>query len=144
MCGGAKLALPVEPGRRQGDLLQHEVAKAVEELVLVEDVVVDRHRRDAQAAGETSEAHRVEPLVIGDRERGRQDLLSRQAGAALPLHRCLARCNEFGIRRTYTPYTKSRTSKGHDMQSLTQRQKRLTLLAVSLAVFITTVDNTVV
>jgi len=30
------------------------------------------------------------------------------------------------------------------MQSLTQRQKRLTLLAVSLAVFITTVDNTVV
>jgi hypothetical protein len=50
---------PVAVGGGEGDLLEHQVDHAVQELVLVGDVVVERHRSGAELVGEHAHAEGV-------------------------------------------------------------------------------------
>ena len=49
-----------------GQLGEQRVAHRVEQLVLVLDVPVQRHRRDAELLAEPADGHRVEALGVGD------------------------------------------------------------------------------
>ena len=61
----------------------------IEDLVLVRDVVVERHRLDAELAGEPSHAERVDPTIVGERDRGVEH--ARPAQRALPRALCASR-----------------------------------------------------
>ena len=52
----AHRGLPVGPGDRQVDLAEDEVDDAVEDLVLVGEVVVEGHRLDAELLAELAHA----------------------------------------------------------------------------------------
>ena len=74
-------APPIVAGDRHLDLGPDEVDDAVEELVLVGEVVVDRHRLDAELLAELAHAEGLEAALIGDSEGGLQDELTRQGDA---------------------------------------------------------------
>ena len=67
----------VAPRRRSGigqlDLAEHEVDQPVEDLVLVGDVVVDRHRLDAELLGQRPDRQRRQAAGVGDGERAAHD-----------------------------------------------------------------------
>ena len=70
------------------DLADHDVDDAVQNVVLVLDVVVERHRLDAERLGELAHAERVDPAAIGQVDRGAQDAFpgqcsERRCGSAL-------------------------------------------------------------
>ena len=52
--------------RRQLDLAEDEVDDAVDEVVLVGEVVVEGHRLDAELLAELAHAERLEPALIGE------------------------------------------------------------------------------
>ena len=52
------------------DLARDEVDHSDEDLVLVRDVVVERHRLDAEVLGEPAHAERVDALAVGEVDRG--------------------------------------------------------------------------
>ena len=60
------LGPPVTAGSRKLDLAEDDVDQGVEDLVLVGDVVVDRHRLDAQLLGEGADRQRSQPVGVGD------------------------------------------------------------------------------
>ena len=59
------------PRRRQIDLAEHEIDHAVEEVVLVGHVVVQRHRLDPELVAEPAHAQRRDAVLIGKGDRGR-------------------------------------------------------------------------
>jgi hypothetical protein len=61
--------LPITLTRGQLDLGEHEVDHAVEQLVLVRDVVIERHGAGAEFATQPTHAERLEPFGIGEPER---------------------------------------------------------------------------
>ena len=67
----ARIALvPVSAVRRQLDLAQDEVDDPVQEVVLVRDVVVERHRLDAERLAELPHRQRLDPALVGERDGG--------------------------------------------------------------------------
>ena len=66
------LALPVGSGDRGVDLADDDVDHAVEELVLVGHVLVERHRHHAQFLRELAHVQRLDPGVVGERDGGAQ------------------------------------------------------------------------
>jgi hypothetical protein len=74
---------PAPPGGRlparlvagQLDLGEHAVDHAVEQVDLVGDVVVQRHRLDPQLHPELAHGERVEPAGVGERDGRPQDLV---------------------------------------------------------------------
>ena len=94
------LRAPVAAGRRQLDLAEDEVDDAVEDLVLVGDVVVDRHRLDAELAAASERiVSDAEPAGVGDRDGAAQHPLAAQRRVA---RRAVARlrCQTSSIRAT--------------------------------------------
>ena len=67
---------------RRVDLADDEVDHAVEQFVLVRDVLVQRHRDDAQLLGQVAHADRVDPAAVGHRHGGGQHALPVQRDAA--------------------------------------------------------------
>ena len=68
------------------DLGDHELGEAVEDGLLVVDVVVERHRLHAQRLAEAAHGHGVEPLLVGELERAAQDALTAQRLAGGDVH----------------------------------------------------------
>ena len=62
----------------QVDLAEDEVDHAVEEVALVGDVVVERHRLDAEDLAELAHAQRRDPRLVGERDSGAQHSIARQ------------------------------------------------------------------
>ena len=56
----------------------------VEDLVLVRDVVVERHRLDAEPLRQPAHADRVDPLRVGELEGRPEDAFSAQWSAGSP------------------------------------------------------------
>ena len=91
--------LPVVYVESQVDLARDELDHAVEDVVLVGHVVVQRHRLDAELLGELAHAERLDPTLVGkvDRARRMRSLLNGVRDPALaavflaisvhPLHR---------------------------------------------------------
>jgi hypothetical protein len=50
----------------QRDLGEHQVDHAVEDVALVGDVVIERHRFDAECLREPPHGHGVDPLRVGE------------------------------------------------------------------------------
>ena len=85
---GAHRVAPVGPGRRR-DAGDHGVAHAVEQVVLVPDVAVQRHRVDAERLAQPTHAQPVEAVAVGRVDRGPHDAVAGQralrgAGSGLP------------------------------------------------------------
>ena len=57
----ADLRTPVATHRRHLDLAEHHVDDAVQDLLLVGDVVIDRHRLDTELLGERADRQRSDP-----------------------------------------------------------------------------------
>ena len=67
--GGAEpdLRSPVAVDGGQVDLAEHDVDDRVEDLTLVRDVVVQRHRLHAEVLGERADGQGSDPVRVGDR-----------------------------------------------------------------------------
>ena len=63
---------PVEVPGRELDLAEDDVDHAIEELLLVRDVLVERHRHDAELLCEPAHAERFEPGLVGEGDGGLQ------------------------------------------------------------------------
>ena len=70
-------------GARRLHLGEDEVEHAVEEVVLVRDVVVERHRLEPERLPELPHRQRVDPVLVGEREPRFEDpvAVERLAGA---------------------------------------------------------------
>ena len=62
------------------DLGGEAVGEALEQRRAVGDVAVERHRLDAQLAGDAAHRQRVGALAVEQRQGGRQDRLARELG----------------------------------------------------------------
>jgi len=69
---------PVDLGRGELDLAEDDVDHAVEELLLVRDVVVERHRAGAELVRKPANRQRLEPLALRERNRGLEHALPAQ------------------------------------------------------------------
>ena len=65
-----------DPLDRGLDLADDDVDHAVEELVLVGHVLVERHRHDAQFLSELAHVQRLDPGGVGERDGGAQHAVS--------------------------------------------------------------------
>jgi hypothetical protein len=72
--------------RRQLDLAEHDIHHAVEDLVLVGDMVVERHRLDVQAVREPAHGERADAVLVGEGHRFEEHPLPAQRGASLRAH----------------------------------------------------------
>jgi hypothetical protein len=79
--------LPVGLQRRQLDLAEDEVDHAVEDLVLVGDVVVQRHRLHAEGLGELAHGEGGDARLVGELDGGTQDPLLAQRHPEAPTPR---------------------------------------------------------
>ena len=78
-----RIAVPSRPRGRQVDLAEDEIDDAVDELVLVGEVVVERHRLDPELLAELAHAEGLEPALIGEPEGGLEHPLPAQAVRAV-------------------------------------------------------------
>ena len=78
----ADFGAPVGFAGRQDDLAKRGVEDAVQDGVLVGDVVVERHRLDPELVGQLAHAERVDPAFVGEGDGGAQDAISAQGDAA--------------------------------------------------------------
>ena len=72
---------PVLGVLRQVELLDHQVDHAVEDVVLVRDVVVERHRFHAEPRRHLAHGDRADPALIGDLHRRGEDAVPIQGRA---------------------------------------------------------------
>ncbi len=79
----AHLGLPWRARHGQVDLGEDEVDDAVDDLVLVGEVVVERHRLDAEVLAEPAHAQAIEPALVGQPEGGLEDAVAGERLAAL-------------------------------------------------------------
>ena len=66
----AHLRPPVPAGHRKLDLAEDDVDERGKDLVLVSDVVVDRHRLGPELLREGADGERPQSAAVGDGERG--------------------------------------------------------------------------
>ena len=99
----ARRRLPVgAPCIRQVDLANDGIDHAVQQVVLVGDVVVERHRLDRQLLAEPAHAQRVDPLSVRELDGSGQHALPVQRDAAFG-GRGFLDCH--GSRQAYTVNT---------------------------------------
>ncbi len=125
-----------------------DVSDAVEEGVLAVDVAVERHRCHRGAASRRNvnasrpSASAIASAARNTRSRSRPAPPARRRSSATPTSLCARSCNAGGAPwAAYTTYTNRREDPAVPP---TPREQRLRLSAVSLAVLMTSVDNTVV
>ena len=82
---GPDRGVPVAGRRRRLALGQDEVEHAVEEVVLVGDVVVERHGLEAERLAELAHRQRLDPALVGELERRLQDPVAAEGEARLCL-----------------------------------------------------------
>ena len=70
--------LPIASRRGQLELPDHEIDDTRENLALARDVVVQRHRLDAELLGEPAHGQRFEALLVGEANGGAQHELPAQ------------------------------------------------------------------
>src|SRR4029453_2345463 len=75
--------LPVVLAGGQFDLAEDRVDHAVEEVVLVGDVVVERHRGAAELLAELAHAEGLDAVSVGEVDGGAQDTLSGPGGPGI-------------------------------------------------------------
>jgi hypothetical protein len=75
--------LPVAVRRRGFDLAEDDVDHAVEQVVLAGDVVVERHRLDAELLRELAHGHGLEAASVREGDRGTQHPFSAQGPPAV-------------------------------------------------------------
>src|SRR5437660_11778754 len=68
------------------ELAQDQIDDAVQEVVLIGDVVVERHGLDAQHLPELAHGERVDPILIDELDGGAHYAIPAQRSAALALH----------------------------------------------------------
>src|SRR5438874_7264726 len=73
------------------DLAEDDIDHAIEHVLLVPYVVIERHRLDAELVAELAHAERLESASIGEADGGTQD--------PLPGQGCAALCRLFSLRR---------------------------------------------
>jgi hypothetical protein len=73
--------LPTFRRGRQLDLAEDQVDHAVEQVLLVGDVVVQGHRLDPHRLGEPAHRERLDSVLVGERGRGAQDPVAAQGDA---------------------------------------------------------------
>jgi hypothetical protein len=71
---------PVAAGWRCTDLAEDKIDHAIEQVVLVGDVVVERHRFDAELLAELAHAERLDAGTVGQIDGGEQNARSADAG----------------------------------------------------------------
>src|SRR5207244_616375 len=76
----AELALPRAALARQRELARTEVDDRVDQLVLVAEVNVERHRRHAELAREPPHAETLDALAVRQLESGARDPLAGESG----------------------------------------------------------------
>jgi len=74
----AKRRLPGQTRRRRLHLADHDRERAVEQVVLVADMAVQRHRVDGELLAELAHAQRLGSAAIGDIHGRREDALARE------------------------------------------------------------------
>src|SRR4249919_2023746 len=80
---GAALLGPFASLRRELEAGHHPVADALQEVVLVPHVVVERHRLGADLAGDPAHGDRIESLGVHDVQGRLDDPVAREAFAGL-------------------------------------------------------------
>ena len=75
------LGLPVAVRLGQFDFAEDQVDDRVQDLVLVGDVVIDRHRLDAELLGQRPDRERREAPRVGDCDCAAQDAISAERHA---------------------------------------------------------------
>jgi hypothetical protein len=89
---------PVGSARGQVDLAEDQVDHAVEKLVLVGHVVVQRHGLDPEGFAELAHAERGDPALVGEGDGRKQHSLPAQRGSGL--------CGRLGLRSHLLPFCK--------------------------------------
>src|SRR5581483_2580825 len=79
---GSHRGAPVHVPVWKLDLVDDEVDDAVDEVALVGDVVVQRHRLDAEGGRELAHRERLDPALVGEPQGGGEDALPAEGGAA--------------------------------------------------------------
>ena len=87
--------LPVGVPRRWLDLPDHDIDDAVEDVLLVPDVVVERHRVDTERLAELAHADSVAAALVGELEGSLKDPLLAQREPRRGLWICLGHHLEF-------------------------------------------------
>src|SRR5271166_5786059 len=87
--------LPVGSPRGQVDLAEDQVDHAIEELVLVGHVVVERHGFDPEGVAELAHAERRDPTLVGEGDGSKQHSLPAQRDSGL--------CGRLGLRSHLLP-----------------------------------------
>ena len=88
----AEVGLPVAARRGSLELADDAFDDAVEQVVLVADVAVERHGVDAEVLAEPAHAQRLEAAPVGEVDGGLQDALAGQRRAAFGV-RALLSCH---------------------------------------------------
>jgi hypothetical protein len=78
---GAQFGSPVGPDHREVHLGEDDVEHGVEEPLLARDVVVQRHRLDAEATGEGAHRQGGQALRVGKGNRLRDDAVAAERTA---------------------------------------------------------------
>src|SRR6185295_17901058 len=108
---------------RHLDLARHRVDDPVQEVVLVGHVVVERHRLDAELLTELAHAERLEPALVGERDRRAQDPLPPEGDPRLRLwkglrgHGLTSLRRMVSLRRKLTLYVRGEADVGHGTTS---------------------------
>ena len=111
--------LPVGLAGGHLDLARDQLDDAVQEVVLVGHVVVERHRLDPELLAELAHAERLDPAFVRERDRGAQHPLPAQRDAGLWarvrfVSPCLTnlRCT-FSLHHKLTVYVRGETDVSH-------------------------------
>ena len=78
---GALLPVALVVGRAF-DFAEHELDDPLEDVILVLDVVVERHRFDAELGGKLAHAERLESVLVDEAQRHPEDAVAIQPLAA--------------------------------------------------------------
>lgn len=97
----AQALVPGQVGVWDRQLREQPLHEPVEQVLLVANVVVERHRGDAESFGDGAHADRLKAALLGDLERGVEHPLAGDAG--LTWH-----AGEATVRRIYTMYNNGR------------------------------------
>src|SRR5262249_18983974 len=79
----ADVSVPLAASARRLGLGEHEVEDPVEQVVLVRDVVVERHRLETEELAELPHRHRLDAVLVRELERGAQDAVAAEGEAGL-------------------------------------------------------------
>src|SRR6202035_2914317 len=71
----ARGGLPADSLWRQLNLAEDQIDEPIEDVLLIGDMVVERHRLDSKLLSEPAHGERLDPLGVGQNQRGAEDSL---------------------------------------------------------------------